>query len=65
MLAYNKCPGCGLRMGQRKEPTGNLYRCRKCKAAIIHVSKDKSGDSLFSLRRDAERHLDLLTIPRV
>lgn len=64
MIAYNKCPGCGLRMGQRKEPAGQLYRCRRCKTVVLH---ERHGyDSRFTAKPDgAAGGQKLLEIPRV
>lgn len=63
--AFNVCPGCGLNMGQRKEPVGRPYRCRRCKAVIVHAEKHPSGDSLFVLRVGERGDPNLMTIPRV
>lgn len=63
MIAMNRCPKCGLRMGQRKEPADVLYRCRKCKAVILH---ERVGiDSKFTRKPDDAASGVLLEIPRV
>jgi len=66
MLAYGRCPGCGLKMGSRKEPVGQPYRCRKCKGVIFHVQRHReSGESLLRLIPGEKGDPNLLTIPRV
>jgi len=64
VIAVNKCPGCGLRMGQRKEPAGRLYRCRRCKTVLLH---ERLGmDSKFTAKPDEAAPRDpRLEIPRV
>ena len=63
MVACNRCPGCGLRMGTRKEPDG-LYRCRKCKT-VIRVER-RGPDSVITAKpAGAAEGRDLMTIPRV
>ena len=63
--AINRCPGCGLKLGSRKEPVGRPYRCRKCKSVIVHAYKTRAGESMFALRAGEKGDPGLLTIPRV
>ena len=66
MLAYGKCPCCGLKMGSRKEPTGRPYRCRKCRAVVVHVQRHpRTGESLMRWMPGDKGDPNLMTIPRV
>jgi len=63
MIAYNRCPRCGLKMGFRKEPDG-LYRCRKCKRSLL-IERDRHS-TRFTLKPDGATPNDpRLEIPRV
>ena len=63
MIAYERCPGCGLKMGHRKEPDG-LYRCRKCKTVLL-VERDGLV-TRFTAKPDGAAPRDpRIEIPRV
>ena len=63
MIAYGRCPHCGLKFGNREEPVGQLYRCRKCKGVVFFAARNRLGETLFEARRDGPA--DLVTVPRV
>ena len=64
MICYWRCPHCGLRFGNRTEPVGQLYRCRRCKGVVLYASRNRSGETLFMAKPDDAGPKDLLTIPR-
>lgn len=62
--ATGRCPACGLKMGERKEPPG-MYRCRKCKTAIRVEGTTYGQGSRLTVVPHEHGELDLKTIPRV